>query len=81
VTLEQWGFLANCRYWLQDQDSQFSQGFCQIIESTGIKALWLPVPSPPLTADAERWVRSAKEEGVSRLLLFGQSSLKRALQQ
>jgi putative transposase len=30
---------------------------------------------------AERWVRSVKEECLSRLILFGESSLGRALQQ
>ena len=30
---------------------------------------------------AERWVRSVKEECLSKLILFGESSLKRALQQ
>ena len=31
--------------------------------------------------DAERWVRSIKEECLSKLILFGESSLRRALQQ
>ena len=30
---------------------------------------------------AERWVRSVKEDCLSKLILFGESSLKRALQQ
>jgi hypothetical protein len=30
---------------------------------------------------AERWLRSVKEECLSRLILFGESSLRRALQQ
>ena len=30
---------------------------------------------------AERWVRSVKEECLSKLILFGESSLRRALQQ
>ena len=30
---------------------------------------------------AERWVRSVKEERLSRLILFGERSLQRALQQ
>ena len=39
----------------------------------------LPVRSPNLNAFAERWVRSAKEECLSKLILFGEGSLKRAL--
>ena len=39
----------------------------------------LPASSPNLNAFAERWVRSAKEECLSKLILFGEGSLKRAL--
>jgi hypothetical protein len=34
-----------------------------------------------LNSFAERWVRSVKEECLSRLILFGEHSLRRALQQ
>ena len=39
----------------------------------------LPPRSPNLNAFAERWVRSVKDECLSRLVLFGEASLKRAL--
>ena len=39
----------------------------------------LPPRSPNLNAYAERWVRSVKEECLSRLILFGERSLRRAL--
>jgi hypothetical protein len=44
-----------------------------------VKTLALPPKSPNLNAYAERWVRSVKEECLSRLILFGERSLKRAL--
>jgi putative transposase len=34
-----------------------------------------------LNSYAERWVRSVKEECLSKLILFGEGSLRRALQQ
>jgi hypothetical protein len=34
-----------------------------------------------LNSYAERWVRSVKEECLAKLILFGESSLRRALQQ
>jgi len=46
---------------------------------------WPPVPvalparSPNLNAHAERWVRSVKEECLSKVILFGERSLRRAL--
>jgi putative transposase len=39
----------------------------------------LPPRSPNLNAYAERWVRSVKEECLSRLILFGEASLWHAL--
>ena len=38
-----------------------------------------PARSPNLNAYAERWVRSVKEECLSKVILFGESSLRRAL--
>lgn len=40
----------------------------------------LPPRSPNLNAYSERWVRSVKEECLSKLILFGERSLRRALQ-
>jgi hypothetical protein len=39
----------------------------------------LPARSPNLNAYAERWVRSVKEECLSKVILFGVRSLRRAL--
>ena len=39
----------------------------------------LPARSPNLNAYAERWVRSVKEECLSKVILFGEFSLRRAL--
>jgi putative transposase len=41
----------------------------------------LPARSPNLNAYAERWVRSVKQECLSKLILFGERPLRRALQQ
>jgi putative transposase len=39
----------------------------------------LPAGSPNLNAYAERWVRSIKEECLSKVILFSERSLRRAL--
>jgi hypothetical protein len=39
----------------------------------------LPARSPDLNAYAERWVRSVKEECLSKVILFGERSSRRAL--
>lgn len=81
VTLEEWGFLTKHKYLLQDRDAKFCTSFRQLIETDGRKTIVLPARSPNLNAYAERWVRSVKEECLSRFILFGERSLRRALQQ
>jgi putative transposase len=39
----------------------------------------LPPQSPNLNAYAERWVRSVKAEALSRMILFGEASLRHVL--
>lgn len=49
------------------------------LASGGIKPIQLAARSPNLNAFAERWVRSVKQECLSKLVLFGEASLRRAL--
>jgi transposase InsO family protein len=81
VTMQKWGFLANSRYLLHDRDSKFCLSFRQLIEAGRVKTIALPARSPNLNAYAERWVRSVKQECLSKLILFGERALRRALQQ
>jgi hypothetical protein len=80
VTLETWGFLENCRYVLHDRDGKFCPAFDRTIELGNVKPIPLPARSPNLNSFSERWVRSVKEECLGKLILFGESSLRRALQ-
>jgi|ERR1039458_7851313 hypothetical protein len=81
VTMQKWGFLANSRYLLHDRDSKFCPSFRQLIEAGRVKTMPLPARSPNLNLYAERWVRSVKQECLSKLILFGERPLRRALQQ
>ncbi|MGB7845184.1 MAG: helix-turn-helix domain-containing protein [Candidatus Acidiferrum sp.] len=81
ATTEEWGFLRSCRYLLHDRDMKFCASFRELIESGSIKTIRMPARSPNLNSFAERWVRSVKEECLSKLILFGERSLRRALQQ
>jgi hypothetical protein len=79
ATMERWGTLQDCRYLLHDRDTKFTCSFRAIIKSGQVATLALPAHSPNLNAYAERWVRSVKEECLSKLILFGERSLRRAL--
>lgn len=80
VTTDEWGFLGNCKYLLHDRDTKYTASFRAIIQTAGVEAVALPARSPNLNAHSERWVRSVKEECLSRLILFGEGALRRALQ-
>src|SRR6266702_3167349 len=79
VTMEGCGALRDCRYLLHDRDTKYTQSFRVIIASGQVEPLVLPARSPNLNAHAERWVRSVKEECLCKVILFGERSLRRAL--
>ena len=79
ATMQEWGFLQPCRYLIHDRDTKYTRSFQATLEAAGVKPVQLPARSPNLNAYAERWVRSAKEECLSKLILFGEGSLRRAL--
>ena len=83
VTLEGAGSLSlgKVRYLLHDRDTKFCATFRETLAAGGVKCLRLPARSPNLNSYAERWVRTVKEECLSKLILFGESSLRRALRE
>jgi len=42
VTMDEWGFLSNCKYLIHDRDTKFFRSFCSIIKSGGVYPLKLP---------------------------------------
>jgi len=79
VTMDEWGFLEGCRYLIHDRDTKYCQSFRDIIESGDVKTLPLPARSPNLNAFSERWVKSVKDDCLSKLILFGERLLRVAL--
>jgi putative transposase len=79
ATKETWGYLHPCRYVLHDRDAIFCASFQSALASGGVKTIPLPAESPNLNAFAERWVRSVKQECLSKLILFGEGPLSRVL--
>jgi putative transposase len=75
VTMAEWGFLSPGQYLIHDRDGKYCLAFQHIIDAAGVTRVPLPARSPNLNAYAERWVRSIKEESLSRLILFGERAL------
>lgn len=73
------GFLNGKEYLLLDRDAKFTAAFMHLLEQDGVICLRLPPQSPNLNAHLERFMRSIKEECLSRLIFFGEESLRRAL--
>lgn len=79
VTMVDYGFLNGCKYVLMDRDTKFCASFRKIINTAGVKPIRLPIRSPNLNSHAERWILSVKNECLSKLILFGERSLYKAL--
>ncbi len=81
VTMADWGFLVPGQYLIHDRDAKFCLALQRTIDEAGVKRVVLPARSPNLNAYAERWVKSVKEECLSRQILFGERALQHALAQ
>jgi putative transposase len=79
VTMEEWGCLAPGQYLIHDRDTKYCTAFQHLIDDAGVERVVLPPRSPNLNAYAERWIRSVKEECLSRVILFGEASLRHIL--
>ena len=79
ATMQDTGYLNGCRYLLHDRDQKFCRQFRETLAGGGVKCTPIPARSPNLNAHAERWVRSIKQECLSKLILFGETSLRRVV--
>jgi len=81
VSMADAGFLSPGQYLIHDRDSKYCAAFVRTIEAAGVKTVKLPPRSPNLNPYAERWVQSVRRECLSKLILFGEGSLRRALKE
>ena len=75
------GVLGHGSYLLMDRDGKFSDDFRDMLKLEGVKVIRLPAKSPNLNAYLERFMRSIKEECLDKLILFGEGSLRNAVNQ
>jgi transposase InsO family protein len=72
------GFLVEKELLILDRDSKYSAAFRDLLIGSGVEIVRLPPRSPNLNAYAERFVRSIKDECLSRVIFFGEQSLRKA---
>ena len=75
------GFLRDKRFVIMDRDGKYCEAFRVLLEDAGAEPVRLPPHSPNLNAFAERFVRSAKDECINRMIFFGEKSLRRAIRE
>jgi putative transposase len=75
------GFLNGKRFLIMDRDKKFSEAFRKILEDESIESVRLPPRSPNLNPHIERFMRSIKDESLSRLIFFGENMLRNAVRQ
>lgn len=73
------GILHGKRYLIHDRDPLFTAEFLRMLADVGVKSVKLPPRSPNLNAHAERFVRTIKESCLERMILFGESSLRKGI--
>jgi len=74
-----WLRKVGCKYLIHDRDTKFCGRWKDILGSAGIELTPTPPRSPNMNAFAERWVRTVKDECLDQLILFGERSLRHAL--
>jgi putative transposase len=75
------GLLRRKRYLIHDRDPLFTADFLNILAVSGVQSVKLPPRSPNLNAYAERFVRTIKESCLDRMILFGEGSLRKSVQE
>jgi transposase InsO family protein len=71
-------FLQGKRFLICDRDTKFSQNFKAALPA-GLRIVQTPFQAPNANAFAERFVRSIKEECLSRMIWFGEVQVRKAL--
>ena len=73
--------LRGRNYLVLDRDSKFTAQFCRILQDAGVHVVRTAFQAPNMNAYAERWVLSVKFECLDRMILVGETSLRRALRE
>ena len=73
------GFLKDKEYLIMDRDATFSKSFRACLRREGVNPVRLPPRSPNLNAHLERFFGSLKSECLHKLILFGETAMRRAV--
>jgi putative transposase len=69
------------RFLIRDNDKKFTESFDTVFRAEGVDAIPTPCRAPNANAFAERWIRSAREECLDKLLIINQAHLRRVMRE
>jgi putative transposase len=69
------------RFLIRDNDKKFTEAFDAVFRSQGIDVIPTPVRAPNANAFMERWIRSAREECLDKLLIINEAHLRRVMRE
>jgi putative transposase len=69
------------RFLIRDNDKKFTAAFDTVFRCEGIDVIPTPVRAPNANAFMERWIRSAREECLDKLLIVNQAHLRRVMRE
>ena len=75
------GFLEDGMVMLHDRDTKYTANFASLLNESGIETLKLPPKCPNMNAHAERFVRSVKQQCLSRMIITSEEQLRKALRE
>ncbi len=67
------------RFLIRDRDSKFTRAFDDVFAAEGTQVITTPIQAPNANAFAERWVRTARQECLDWVLIWGRRQLERVL--
>jgi putative transposase len=67
------------RFLIRDNDKKFTEAFDTVFRAEGSVVIRTPYRAPNANAYAERWIRSAREECLDKLLIIHQAHLRRVM--
>jgi putative transposase len=73
------GFALGKTHLIIDRDTKYGEGFRHTLESSGVKIVLCPPRVPQCNAHAERFVRSIKQECLSRLIFLSEGHLRKTI--